>query len=694
MSAIGTAPTAPAARTDLRRRRLVRGGLVAVVVVYVGALLLLPLVDIAWTALRPGWHIVTETFGESDVRHAFLLTGIIAAITVVMTAVFGVIVSWVLVRQRFRGRAMMNAFVDLPFALSPVTVGLAAIILFGRSGWFADFFDARGIQIVFALPSMILVTIFISIPFVIREVQPVLEELGTEEEDAARTLGASVWKSFFRVTMPNIRWALLYGVALSTARAIGEIGAVLDRERAHPGTDRDRHRLHLPSGRGASDRAGIRRGADARRNLDHPARGDRVVQATHHQRGPGMTKPIVVEQLTKRFGDFAAVDDVTFTAPEGAITALLGPSGSGKSTVLRMIAGLEEPTSGRIWMGEEELTAMSVQERRVGFVFQHYALFRHMTVGENVAFGLKVRKESKTAQRARVDELLELVQLAHYRDRYPDQLSGGQRQRVALARALAPRPQVLLLDEPFGALDARVRQDLRRWLDELHRELGVTSLLVTHDQEEALELAQPDRRDARGPDRAGRARPTRSTTPRHVVRCRVRRIGERPARMGERRPRASGGHACARRRPSRGGFRRHGLRAASRRPARRPQRDRLGESHRGACHLAGLAHAPDAPPARRPGAGRTYPAGRGAWGEARRRGGRGPPSPKGLPTRGRRRGRRPGTRPDPLRAVGPAKRRLRRGAVDVDLGDRGEVGPARLRGVEDLHRDLMGLPSM
>lgn len=227
MSAIGTAPAAPGARTDLRRRRLVRGGLIAVVVVYVGALLLLPLVNIAWTALNPGWHVVTETFGESDVRHAFLLTGIIAAVTVVVTAVMGVVVSWVLVRQRFVGRALMNASVDLPFALSPVTVGLAAIILFGLDGWFHDVFTDRGIQIVFALPSMILVTVFISIPFVIREVQPVLEELGTAEEDAARTLGASVWKSFFRVTLPNIRWALLYGLALSAARAIGEIGAVL-----------------------------------------------------------------------------------------------------------------------------------------------------------------------------------------------------------------------------------------------------------------------------------------------------------------------------------------------------------------------------------------------------------------------------------------------------------------------------------
>jgi sulfate transport system ATP-binding protein len=202
-----------------------------------------------------------------------------------------------------------------------------------------------------------------------------------------------------------------------------------------------------------------------------------------------MSTPIVVEGLTKRFGSFEAVTDVTFTAPAGSITALLGPSGSGKSTVLRMIAGLEQPTVGRILMGEEELTVKSVQERRVGFVFQHYALFRHMTVADNVAFGLRVRREDKAATQARVHELLELVHLEPFADRYPEQLSGGQRQRVALARALAPQPKVLLLDEPFGALDAKVRQDLRRWLDELHRELGVTSLLVTHDQEEALELA-------------------------------------------------------------------------------------------------------------------------------------------------------------------------------------------------------------
>jgi sulfate/thiosulfate transport system permease protein len=214
-------------RRDLRRRRLVRGGLLAIVITYVGVLLLLPLISIIWTAVKPGWAVLRETFTAPDVLHALYLTGIIAVVTVVVTAVFGVIVAWVLVRQRFRGRAFLNALVDLPFALSPVTVGLACVLLFGLGGWFKPWFDARGIQIIFALPSMILVTIFISIPFVIREVQPVLEEVGVDEEDAARTLGASVWQSFRKVTLPNIRWGLLYGVALSAARAIGEIGAVL-----------------------------------------------------------------------------------------------------------------------------------------------------------------------------------------------------------------------------------------------------------------------------------------------------------------------------------------------------------------------------------------------------------------------------------------------------------------------------------
>ena len=198
---------------------------------------------------------------------------------------------------------------------------------------------------------------------------------------------------------------------------------------------------------------------------------------------------IIVRGLSKRYGNFQAVDDVSFEVPSGQLVALLGPSGSGKSTILRIIAGLETAEEGTVELTGEDATAVPIQSRGVGFVFQHYALFRHMTVRDNIAFGLKVRKRPKAEIRARVDELLDLVQLAGYASRYPSQLSGGQRQRVALARALAPRPKVLLLDEPFGALDAKVREELRTWLRRLHDEVHVTSLFVTHDQQEAFEVS-------------------------------------------------------------------------------------------------------------------------------------------------------------------------------------------------------------
>ena len=198
---------------------------------------------------------------------------------------------------------------------------------------------------------------------------------------------------------------------------------------------------------------------------------------------------ITVRDTSKRFGDFVALDDVSVEAPTGALTALLGPSGSGKSTLLRVIAGLEKQDSGEIFILDEEKTRVPPQKRGVGFVFQHYAAFKHMTVFENVAFGLKIRKRKRAEIRDRVHELLELVQLDGFSHRYPAQLSGGQRQRMALARALAVEPEVLLLDEPFGALDARVRQELRAWLRRLHEEIEVTTILVTHDQEEAMELA-------------------------------------------------------------------------------------------------------------------------------------------------------------------------------------------------------------
>jgi sulfate/thiosulfate transport system ATP-binding protein len=193
--------------------------------------------------------------------------------------------------------------------------------------------------------------------------------------------------------------------------------------------------------------------------------------------------------IVKRFGDFTALDDVSVAVEEGSLTALLGPSGSGKSTLLRVIAGLEQPDAGQVCLDGRDVTGVTPQERGVGFVFQHYAAFKHMTVAENVAFGLRIRRRPRAEVKQRVTELLELVQLSRLGGRYPAQLSGGQRQRMGLARALAVDPKVLLLDEPFGALDARVRKELRVWLRRLHDETHTTTVIVTHDQEEAMDVA-------------------------------------------------------------------------------------------------------------------------------------------------------------------------------------------------------------
>jgi sulfate transport system permease protein len=216
-----------ARNADARRGRLVRGLMLTLSLFYVLVLLLAPLGGIVFNALKAGFGAIGETFSQHDVVHAVYLTFLIMLVTVVVTGVLGVVVALVLARDRFRGKPFVSAVVDIPLAVSPVIVGLMAVLLFGRGGWFEAFFAARGIHIIFALPSMVLVTIFISIPFVIREVLPVLRELGMEEEQAAWTLGASKLQTFLRVTLPNIRWGLLYGIALSAARAIGEIGAVL-----------------------------------------------------------------------------------------------------------------------------------------------------------------------------------------------------------------------------------------------------------------------------------------------------------------------------------------------------------------------------------------------------------------------------------------------------------------------------------
>ena len=233
--------------------------------------------------------------------------------------------------------------------------------------------------------------------------------------------------------------------------------------------------------------------AQYRADLDYADAPAGTVAGIAGERLRGVPISVSVDNLAKVFGETAALNGVSLDIAGGELIALLGPSGSGKTTLLRLIAGLDFPTSGRVLFGDEDASAKSVQERNVGFVFQHYALFRHMTVFENIAFGLRVRgraaRPPEAAIRKRVATLLELIKLPGLENRYPTQLSGGQRQRVALARALAVDPRVLLLDEPFGALDAKVRKDLRRWLREIHDHTGHTTVFVTHDQEEALELA-------------------------------------------------------------------------------------------------------------------------------------------------------------------------------------------------------------
>ena len=198
---------------------------------------------------------------------------------------------------------------------------------------------------------------------------------------------------------------------------------------------------------------------------------------------------ILIEDLTKNFGKISILDHINLEIKTGSLIALLGPSGSGKSTLLKLIAGLEYPDSGSIWLASKNTKFLSIQERQIGFVFQNYALFKHLTVFQNIAYGLEIKRASKLQTINRVQDLLKLIQLENFSDRYPKQLSGGQKQRIALARALAIEPKVLLLDEPFGALDFQVRKDLRNWLKKLHEKVSMTTLFVTHDQKEAMELA-------------------------------------------------------------------------------------------------------------------------------------------------------------------------------------------------------------
>ena len=451
---------------------------------YLTMLLLVPVAMIAWKAFENGWAPFWASVTDPDFLTALKLTLEIALIAVPLNTVFGIIIAIMLVRHDVPGKSLINAVLALPFALSPVVVGLCLILAYGQSGWFGADLTNAGIDVIFSMPGMVLATMFVSLPFVAREVMPVLREIGTEQEQAAATLGAGQWTTFRRVTLPAIRWGVIYGVILTTARCIGEYGAVAVVSGNVIGQTETMPLLVEAPVRGL-------RQAGRLRGVGRPGPDCAFHRAPHDhvQAPPGGVMAINALNVTKQFGDFVALDDVSLEIPDGSLTALLGPSGSGKSTLLRVIAGLEKPDTGTVSLGGRDVTSLPAHKRGIGFVFQHYAAFKHMTVAKNIAFGLEIRRRPKAEVKDRVAELIDLVHLEGLGDRYPSQLSGGQRQRMALARALAVEPEVLLLDEPFGALDARVRKDLREWLRRLHDEVHVTTVIVTHDQEEAMEVA-------------------------------------------------------------------------------------------------------------------------------------------------------------------------------------------------------------
>ena len=403
--------------------------------------------------------------------------------------VFGVTISILLVRYEFPGKRALSAMIDVPLSVSPVVVGLSLVLVYnGRDGWFGPALEEAGFTVIFNTPALVMATCFVALPLVIREVVPVLHEIGDDQEQAARSLGANAPQTFWRITLPSIKWAVVYGVVLSTARSVGEFGAV----------------KVVSSNISGKTQTATLMVEEKYQNFQQDQAyaiafllvlvsiACLVVVAVlrpKHRRLRAAAMSIDINNVTKRFGDFVALDDVSVSIPTGQLTALLGPSGGGKSTLLRIIAGLDSADAGTISIEGTDATKLPPQKRNVGFVFQHYAVFKHMTVAKNVAFGLEIRKKPKAEVAQRVDELLKLVHLSQFSHRMPTQLSGGQRQRMALARALAVEPTVLLLDEPFGALDAKVRKELRDWLRRLHDEVHVTTVFVTHDQEEALEVA-------------------------------------------------------------------------------------------------------------------------------------------------------------------------------------------------------------
>ena len=480
-----------------KRKKSTRHILITVSVLFLFLMLVLPLLCIIASSLKEGFAFYMQSIRTDYVKSALKVTLIATVAAVVINTFFGLCVSWLLTKFSFRGKQVLATLIDIPFSISPVIVGLAFLMTFGRLGWTYPFirainqFFGTNIRIAFAIPGVILATVFVTFPYVSREVIPVLNAQGKDEEEAAALMGAGGLKIFFKITFPQMKWAFsMESSFVHREPCESSVRSMLcqrQEERPLHFHWKSMHYICRVQSSPLLQHLQYPRFWSFWQLLYYSFEIFWNIGQKQERRAADMY--VEMKDICKQYGSFKASDHVSFGIEKGKLVALLGPSGSGKTTLLRMIAGLEMPNSGDIYIDGKRVNDVPASKRGIGFVFQNYALFRYMTVYDNVAFGLELQKVPKKEIKKRVTELLEITGLSGMEKRYPNQLSGGQRQRVAFARALAPRPQVLLLDEPFAAIDAKVRSELRLWLRSVVTKLGITSIFVTHDQDEAVEVA-------------------------------------------------------------------------------------------------------------------------------------------------------------------------------------------------------------
>ena len=471
----------------------IRFVIIALAVTFLTVFVVLPLVVVFAQAFSKGIGAYFSALAEPEALSAIRLTLLVAAISVSLNLVFGVIAAWAIAKFDFTGKTFLITLIDLPFSVSPVISGLVFVLLFGAQGFLGPWLQAHDIQVLFAVPGIALATIFVTFPFVARALIPLMQEQGTQEEEAAISLGASGLQTFFRVTLPNIKWGVLYGVLLCNARAMGEFGAV-SVVSGHIRGETNTMPLLVEILYNEYQFVASFAIASLLAMLALITLVAKTILERHLDEGQRSAVTIEVKNIVKKFGAFAALDNVDLKVANGELLALLGPSGSGKTTLLRIIAGLDWPDAGEVSFDGENALARGASERHVGFVFQHYALFRHMTVFENVAFGLRVqpraiRKDEATHPRPRQgiarSGAARLAGQPLSRASCPAASASASRWR---GRSRSSRASCCSTSRSARSTPRCARScgnGCARCIHEIH----VTSIFVTHDQEEALEVA-------------------------------------------------------------------------------------------------------------------------------------------------------------------------------------------------------------